>query len=572
MTSKFNGWCFKCKTRLDAGTQIFWDPATRKATHAKCASGPPTIIAPKPVGIPPVTIPFVTIRTKGRPFGVPPGGSPVVPTPPNTVPEPEKVVTPKRRELVYPAPEAYGEQWKVVEADFATGLGTDVKAHSMTVPLDEDSVSAYFRALEMGKARISPDTPLNKWAEKAKVSSKALAAAETMRVNYFLRSRSVAVGGPFTDESVSKVVDTIKNTKDDYQRLRTAVYSVIGSNFTPTKDKLLKEFKANLSKEEYNALYDVIRQAENILRTAYKRGGFPTSKASEQVAKLIKDLTEEPKPEKEEEEKKESKQGESKALKTKVSGIKEAEETIESLVKEAATKDAMKMIPGTPDNPALFPIWGKMSVEMPPLKEIHKAGMAKKRFASDVGDRIRKIHRYATDGKIFSHKRRVLGGSCLIDCSGSMGLNHQDILEIIEMAPASRIAIYSGTYQGNLAKKESYKNPKCPDEHRLGGCYGLLKIIAKDGRIVSKEECKFPDAFGNNIVDGPALKWLARQPLPRYWVSDGHVTGCCESTNPLLYFQIRSIMRKNYILRFENLDHLKLYIKKQRIKLKRKGV
>ena len=28
-----------------------------------------------------------------------------------------------------------------------------------------------------------------------------------------------------------------------------------------------------------------------------------------------------------------------------------------------------------------------------------------------------------------------------------------------------------------------------------------------------------------NIVDGPALRWLAQQPEPRIWISDGQVTG-----------------------------------------------
>ena len=38
--------------------------------------------------------------------------------------------------------------------------------------------------------------------------------------------------------------------------------------------------------------------------------------------------------------------------------------------------------------------------------------------------------------------------------------------------------------------------------------------------------------YGNgNIVDGPALDWLGKQPGPRVWVSDGFVTGVNDTTS-----------------------------------------
>ena len=54
------------------------------------------------------------------------------------------------------------------------------------------------------------------------------------------------------------------------------------------------------------------------------------------------------------------------------------------------------------------------------------------------------MHRLTTDRKVFQSRKTVAGGSMMIDCSGSMGFSREDIVEIINLLPASWIAGYVG--------------------------------------------------------------------------------------------------------------------------------
>ena len=89
----------------------------------------------------------------------------------------------------------------------------------------------------------------------------------------------------------------------------------------------------------------------------------------------------------------------------------------------------------------------------------------------------------------------------LVDTSGSMSLDSDDIRRILRRAPMETlVAIYSGASDR-----------------------GELRIVARGGRHADSEHLA---PFGRgNIVDLPALKWLGQQPGPRIWISDGGVTG-----------------------------------------------
>src|SRR5947209_8372180 len=84
--------------------------------------------------------------------------------------------------------------------------------------------------------------------------------------------------------------------------------------------------------------------------------------------------------------------------------------------------------------------------------------------------------------------RRAPGGSVLIDASGSMGLDVGDIWEIVELVAGATVAAYAGD-----------------------GREGTLRILARGGRGVCQGDCA-ADLGSGNIIDGPALRWLARQP------------------------------------------------------------
>jgi hypothetical protein len=160
-----------------------------------------------------------------------------------------------------------------------------------------------------------------------------------------------------------------------------------------------------------------------------------------------------------------------------------------------------------------------------------KDGRAHGPRASEEGIEIRYPERYVSDQRVFRRRqRRRAGGSVLIDVSGSMSLGAADIDRIIEAAPrATRVALYSGK-----------------------GTRGELRIVVDRGFRAGSEALT---PFGSgNIVDVPALEWLARQPKPRVWISDGHVTGTGDSTSRSVTRRCREICAQASITRVSKPD------------------
>jgi hypothetical protein len=59
---------------------------------------------------------------------------------------------------------------------------------------------------------------------------------------------------------------------------------------------------------------------------------------------------------------------------------------------------------------------------------------------------------------------------------------------------------------------------------------------------------------GANVVDFPALQWLAKQSKPRFWVSDGQVTGIGDRSSGINRLQCEILERQKSIQRVENVD------------------
>lgn len=141
--------------------------------------------------------------------------------------------------------------------------------------------------------------------------------------------------------------------------------------------------------------------------------------------------------------------------------------------------------------------WGQMTIIRPPRPlRLPKTKSSRSKYsATDAGASPRYIHRLLTDGQVFARKKRVPGGSVLIDDSGSMSWTNQEVQHIVESAPAVDIGAYSGS-----------------------GGTGELVIISEDGTWADAELNR-PNG-GGNVVDMPALEWLATKKEPRIWVSD----------------------------------------------------
>ena len=151
--------------------------------------------------------------------------------------------------------------------------------------------------------------------------------------------------------------------------------------------------------------------------------------------------------------------------------------------------------------------WGVLSrvCKAPFSRAIRPRRPIGRRF-SDAGVIPSAVHRLPVDGSIFATRRRARGGTILCDASGSMNYSDEDIERIISMAPAATIAFYSGTKNG-------------------GVCSGSIVIAAQSGRAASVDDVRKVLRGGHNLIDGPALRWLAGQPGPRFWVSDEEVGG-----------------------------------------------
>lgn len=144
--------------------------------------------------------------------------------------------------------------------------------------------------------------------------------------------------------------------------------------------------------------------------------------------------------------------------------------------------------------------WGEMTVVTPRRTHRTCRKVSPKFRVSDVGLRLRRVSRVLTDGRCFAHRTKQVGGSLLIDGSGSMSLSPEDVRQILEVAPVAWVAIY-----GASVKK------------------GAVKILADKGTVVAPEDMTSPG--GCNVIDGPALRLLAQQSRPRIWICDGRVTG-----------------------------------------------
>lgn len=219
-----------------------------------------------------------------------------------------------------------------------------------------------------------------------------------------------------------------------------------------------------------------------------------------------------------------------------------SDELAEAIIK-SAEKDFERHLIDYWSNP--FGVHGKaITKKFTPTNTIHKAVRQIAKRNSDRGIVPKNMHRMTTDKKVFTNKTTVLGGSMMIDFSGSMGFREEDVREIIDYLPAANIAGYVGY------------------GYSIDDYDGMIQIIAKDGRI-DTNAIKNLKEYGQNSVDLEALKWLAEQPEPRIWVSDQQVVGVDEETRKSqslkkeLRLEIAAFMKRHNIIPIRVIEQVK---------------
>jgi hypothetical protein len=183
---------------------------------------------------------------------------------------------------------------------------------------------------------------------------------------------------------------------------------------------------------------------------------------------------------------------------------------------------------------------GTMTINQPPrTKRLPARLIGRKVTAATEGTAPRFMNRYCSDGAIFTARAKRPGqGTVLFDVSGSMDLPTAAVQELMERLPAGIIANYSGRSKT-----------------------GILTILAKDGRRVEDDQICAHGGLGN-VIDEPALEWLAKQAEPRLWVCDGVVTGCNDQASARITRECAAICRRAKILRLPTLADLNNWLDK----------
>lgn len=183
---------------------------------------------------------------------------------------------------------------------------------------------------------------------------------------------------------------------------------------------------------------------------------------------------------------------------------------------------------------------------------------------------LRFPHRYFLDKAIFG-QRLLTEAGIMIDGSGSMDWQDEDMQFLMSKLPAVRVGIYSSIHPMFNDRNESI--------------VGRICTIAKDGRF-AKFTGLDPEMSGGNSVDLEALWLLAKWPKPRLWLSDGFVCGGLHTglakKYPLigafsggdggLHEKVDAWMKQHDIYRVPTREVMYKLLKRQRVTLYRTSV
>ena len=138
-----------------------------------------------------------------------------------------------------------------------------------------------------------------------------------------------------------------------------------------------------------------------------------------------------------------------------------------------------------------------------PLTKRINGSLGRKRVASAMGRNPRRMHRMLVDPqrRVFDTVRRGNGGVVLVDLSGSMRLENDDILAMLAAAPGSIVIGYG------VQRNEDIPN---------------LWVLAEGGKVCED----LPTLGMTNGNDAPAIRFAAakrRKSDPFIWVTDGSV-------------------------------------------------
>ncbi|HXJ63284.1 MAG TPA: hypothetical protein VNN79_05980 [Actinomycetota bacterium] len=379
----------------------------------------------------------------------------------------------------------------------------DLKERTMSAPVDLSERTRVTQLRELGIAKWSPEK-----RTVGGIAQSVLGPVEQARIDSRLKTSGFDISGTrfYHDDTIDY---TVKHCPVDL-----AAGMLIQSRHTADREAVEKRFR-----KRYHGLADHIVSAMGVLGFDYYESGHDQYRTwdygverAKAIQALLKDYMEE-----------NQKMGDMPDPKT---GPEEP--TNEEIV------SAMLRIQGGGECDR----WADMVVTEPPRPlKLPLEMLARKTIKSDTGAVPIALHRATIDGRVFSGKRRKPGaGAVLIDQSGSMSLDPEDIENVLKYLPGAIIATY------------------CSSDDQ-----GELRVLAKNGRRVDHQDLII--GMGGNGIDGPALAWIGGHRGPRFWVSDGHVTGRGDSSaGPSLIREVKNTIKQFRILRVDDCYDLTLHL------------
>lgn len=416
-----------------------------------------------------------------------------------------------------------GTEWDVRPAPPAPGqCFTDVSGHTMRVPMGDDSLAQAVRDHEMGHARFSKTQAI-----PADVTKESVLACEELRITRLLAARGI------TSQADLKFPEDGRSAKylSENVEIRDLLRMMVATAETGRAGGV--RFAASRVWDPavwtWKDLVSIVQLASNRL-TASPGSAIEAAKILDCYGEMYERAAEaEGRRRRRSDKDGEETEGEPERGKDRVS-----KHEVERGLKEMQTvryDDTAK--PGR---------WGPMEMVRPPLPINLRGKMGRGKRSDEYGAVPRAMHRLLTDRRVFTTLRRELGGTVLVDMSGSMSLTPEQVEGILRAAPGATVA----GYNGNAVR-------------------GWLTLLAEKGRITTPEHC-IPRHSGNT-VDGPALYWLAAQRHPRIWVSDGLVVGATAGGYPgmakNLLMETMAIVRAGRILRLPDADSAVAYLKRK---------
>jgi hypothetical protein len=435
-------------------------------------------------------------------------------------------------------------RWTVNDCSATRGEPrTNIDKRVMFAPASSDETDRVMRAHEMLHAKLSPNAEqMEKWVERGIASPTALIVTEELRINYLAQKAGFDVKNLLADGGEMSVGENLAKNGEWEQ----AVAMCFATAGTAGHKKFLTGIRRH-NRAWGDALLDIGKRAMREMKKADRNGSIASTEErygvapygfieTERIAEWVDRIASFPPPKDRKGDSGKSK-GKSKA-ESESTSIDKSEDERESpdgktdySELEEGEKSGNPIKDSKPTETSRYgatPRWGELRVSREPMPRLHVGNIGKRKVATNMGRRPRRLHRYMTDPakRVFDKTIRGAGGMVIIDASGSMSFTTQQIIEIVDNAKGATVALYS-------------------DRGSSGGTN--FWVVADKGRMV--ENVEYIDYGYGNGVDYPAIVWGVQNrqnpKAPLVWVTDGGVSGAGDSFQDILTMQCIDYARKH---------------------------